>query len=637
MQVIIDIETDDLNATKIWCVVCREVKSGEVHVFRNLHDSSSVDLRKWHSFASGVGCWIAHNGLGFDLPTLVRFDLLTPSSYLRCIDTLVVSRLSDYSIDGGNSLDAWGQRLGEKKTYFKDFSQLTQEMVDYCIQDTLVTLKLYRRFLPMLRSEQWKKALRVEHDMAIICHDMNRNGFFFDYDSGLKIFKDISAEKEAIEAEFQELFPPKLEAVKELKYSVTKAGQENHHVRKAKSEYASWQVKDGKLICYDYVPFDPASPRDRIDRMWEAGWKPVERTKGHILYLKEREKDPVRGEKFARYGWTMSEENVATLPPDAPEGAKKLAKWVTLQGRLLIIRQWLEAYNPETQRIHGQFLHIGSWTGRMSHNAPNSANIFSPFHLQKGQTEADLTAVEEVKYKHDKIARACWSVPEGRFLVGTDAEGIQLRILAHTLDNQDYAKAIAEGRKEDKTDIHNVNMRALNGNSDVCRDRDTAKTFIYAFLLGAGTGKVAQILSCTNPEAIDAVDRFMRSTGGLYELKKERIPQMARKGGFTGLDGRFVKCTSEHLMLAGILQNGEACVMKYANVMWRKEAKASGIWFKQVNFVHDEWQVEVKSKEDAEELGRIQREAIKQVGLDLGVKCPLAGTTDVGFNWAETH
>lgn len=628
MQVVIDIETDDLNATKIWCIVCREVKSGEVHVFRNLHDSSSVDFHKWHSFATGVGCWIAHNGLGFDLPTLVRFNLLTPASYLRCIDTLVVSRLSDYSIDGGNSLDAWGQRLGEQKTYFKDFSQLTQEMVDYCVQDTLVTLKLYRRFLPMIKSEQWKKALRIEHDMAIICHDMNKNGFYFDYDSALKIYQDITAEKETIEAEFQELFPPKLEPVKELKYSITKAGQENHHVRKAKSEYASWQVKDGKLVCYDYVAFDPASPRDRIDRMWEAGWKPVERTKGHNTFLKEREKDPDRAAKFARYGWTMSEENVATLPADAPEGARKLAKWVTLQGRLLIIRQWLEAYKEDTGRIHGQFLHIGSWTGRMSHNAPNSANIFSPFHGEP------RTAVEEVKAKYDKIARACWSVPGGRFLVGTDAEGIQLRILAHTLDNQDYATAIAEGKKEDETDIHNVNKRALGS---VCRSRDVAKTFVYGFLLGAGTGKVAQILSCSNPEASEAVDRFMKNTGGLYELKKERIPLMARKGGFTGLDGRFVKCTSEHLMLAGILQNGEACVMKYANVMWRREAKASGIWFKQVNFVHDEWQVEVKSMEDAEELGRIQREAIVKVGLELGVKCPLAGTTDIGRNWSETH
>jgi DNA polymerase-1 len=137
--------------------------------------------------------------------------------------------------------------------------------------------------------------------------------------------------------------------------------------------------------------------------------------------------------------------------------------------------------------------------------------------------------------------------------------------------------------------------------------------------------------------ATDAVESFMRNTGGLWELKKDRIPKMARKGGFIGVDGRFVKCDSEHLMLAGILQNGEACVMKYANILWRQQAKEAGIDFKQVNFVHDEWQVEVNSMEEAEILGKIQREAITQVGLDLGIKCPLAGTTDIGKNWAETH
>lgn len=635
MLTVIDIETDDLKATKIWCIVCRVVKTGEVHVFRNCHDFTQPDAHSFRDFAKSVSCWVAHNGIGFDLPTLVRFGLLDSSAVGNCIDTLVLSRLIDYNIDGGHSLDAWGERLKTKKTYFKDFSRLTQEMVDYCVQDTAVTLKLYRRFLPTITSPTWKKALRVEHDMAAICEDMTEQGFYLDYESCSAIFADIEAQKNKIEAEFQELFPPQLLPVKELKYSILKNGEENRHVQTAKATYPSWILEGERLICLDYVAFDPASPKDRIDRMWEAGWKPTERTKGHNEHVRQgKRRDLSKDEKFKRYGWTMSEENVNTLPANAPEGARKLAQWVTLQGRKLIIKQWLDAYNHDTQRIHGRFLHVGSWTGRMAHNNPNSANIFSPFHLNKGQKESDLTAVEEVKYKYDKKARACWSVPQGKFLVGTDAEGIQLRILAHALGNMEYAMAIAEGKKEDETDIHNVNKRSLGS---VCSSRDVAKTFIYAFLLGAGRGKVAQILSCSPSAAEEAVDNFMRSTGGLWELKKEKIPLMARKGGFTGVDGRFVKCSSEHLMLAGILQNGESCVMKHANVLWRNEAKAAGIDFKQVGFIHDEWQTEVNTKEEAEAIGLIQRNAIVTVGVDLGIMCPLAGTTDIGTNWAETH
>ena len=91
-------------------------------------------------------------------------------------------------------------------------------------------------------------------------------------------------------------------------------------------------------------------------------------------------------------------------------------------------------------------------------------------------------------------------------------------------------------------------------------------------------------------------------------------------------------------MLAGYLQNGEAVVMKHANILWQKDLKASGIWFKQVNFVHDEWQTMTRNvMEEAEEVGRVQRESIEKVGVELGLFCPLAGTTKIGTNWAQTH
>jgi DNA polymerase-1 len=629
MKCIIDIETDSLTPSRIWCVVCREVATNKVHTFLNL-DSDQKEREKFHEFQKTVSLWIAHNGVGFDLPVLVAFGLVPASSLARCVDTLVVSRTVDYNIEGGHSLDAWGKRLGARKSSFHDFSQLTQEMVDYCVQDTLVTLRLFNRFKPVIFNAKWAKALRVEHDMVVICNDMKTNGFYFEIDKARGFMADIEKEMGAIEKEFQDLFPPQLAEVEPIKYTVTAKGGENHHVRKSRETYPLVQVDGGFLRRYVYSSFDPASPKDRIDRMWEAGWEPTSRTKGHIEHLRQgKNRDVSKDVKFNRYGWKMNEENLATLPDTAPEGARKLAMWVTLQGRKLILKQWLDAYNERTHRLHGSFLHIGSWTGRMSHNDPNSANIFSPFH---GEPKS---AVEVVKKKFDGPLRATWSVPKGKFLVGTDAEGIQLRILAHTLGNKAYALAIDQGKKEDKTDIHNVNMRSLNGNSFVCRDRDTAKTFIYAFLLGAGVDKVASILSCSKAEATEAVERFMLSTEGLYELKKTRIPAMADRGGFVGVDGRFVKCSSSHLMLAGILQNGEACVMKHANILWRKEADLLGIRYKQVNFVHDEWQTEVETMEEAELLGAVQRKSIEDVGVTLGILCPLRGSTDIGTNWME--
>lgn len=156
-------------------------------------------------------------------------------------------------------------------------------------------------------------------------------------------------------------------------------------------------------------------------------------------------------------------------------------------------------------------------------------------------------------------------------------------------------------------------------------------------MLGAGISKVAQILRCKTDEAEIAMDNFMQSIDGLYELKKELIPRYAKAGGFFGIDGRFVKCDSSHLMLAGILQNGEKVAMAAWTVQWRQMAKAAGLEFKHVNFVHDEVQVEVNNMEDAEKLKDIQKKAMPFVNEKYNIFCPFDVETNIGYNWSESH
>jgi DNA polymerase I len=337
--------------------------------------------------------------------------------------------------------------------------------------------------------------------------------------------------------------------------------------------------------------------------------------------------DP-RGEKFLRYGWQCNEMNLSTLPEDAPEGGRNLAEWLTLEGRRSSLEEWIK-HVKDDGRIHGRFTHIGAWTGRMAHSAPNQANIPAAFH------GTPKTAVEIVKDEYDGRMRCLWTVEAGNYLVGTDAEGIQLRILAHLMKSDEYIHAIVSGRKEDETDIHNVNRKAL-GISHVTRDM--AKTFIYAFLLGAGVAKVATILKVNQREAGEAIDNFMNSIQGLSDLKKKVIPHVAKRGWFRGLDGRKVPVPSEHKALAGMLQNGEAVVMKHSAITWTTAARKLGIKYKLVTWPHDEWQTEVEgSMNDAELLGNIQRQSIVDTGKKLSILCPLAGSTDIGRTWGDTH
>lgn len=306
---------------------------------------------------------------------------------------------------------------------------------------------------------------------------------------------------------------------------------------------------------------------------------------------------------------------------------------MTLEGRRSSLQEWLTAVDRDTERIHGKFWHIGAWTHRMSHSSPNQANIPACWPKDKaGNKIPAKSAVEEVKRRYDDDLRALFHT-DG-YLVGADAEGIQLRILAHYMQSEAYRDAICEGRKEDETDIHNLNKRALG---PICRTRDDSKTFIYAFLLGAGLPKIASILQCSVAQAKVAETNFLDSLPELKKVKNVMIPRDARKGYFIGLDGRQVKCNSEHLMLAGYLQNGETVVMKHANVLWRQAAWDEGIRFRQVDFVHDEWQSECPTLAEAERLGQLKCWAIEEVGKELDIFCPLTGNYVIGKNWKETH
>lgn len=646
--VIFDIETELIpveghtGVNIIWCIVTKEL-GGEHKVFADLYTFAgwSGYLRDFPSYAQTVDKWVAHNGLSFDVPVVNRIlgECVDPQDV---IDTFVVSRLINYSAYRTHGLEEIGLSLGEPKTPFHDFSMLTEEMVTYCKQDVTVTEKVYLKYERYINSPDWQEALRLEHDMVLINEDMTANGFKFDKEKAEPILASIKRKMKKIEAIFQELWPPWLEEVNRVQYRIKGDGNLYATTKTALEAYPKTEVDSEtmEVVCYDYRTFNPGSSKDRIEKLWEAGWKPYDKSKTHIkwqraeigeMWGKSRLTPELYAQKqeyFDYYGWTVSEQNLLTLPESAPEGAKRLAEWLTLEGRRSSLEEWLGCVR-EDGRIHGKFWNIGAWTHRMSHSAPNQANIFSPFHGEP------RNAVEEVKEEYDADLRSLWCVPDGVTLVGTDADGIQLRILAHYLQNDDYVHAIVSGRKEDQTDIHNLNLRALGLSGLV---RDDAKTFIYAWLLGAGTAKVASILRCTQPQARSAVKSFLSNTEGLTRLKRGRIVRDARRGYFDGIDGRKVLCSSDHLMLAGYLQNAEAIIMKRSNRLWRQWADEEKILYKQVDFVHDEWQTECHGSQDmCERLGELQRNSIEQTGKDLNLYCPLAGSTDFGINWLETH
>ena len=630
-RVVADIEADSLTPTVIWVICCRDIDTGEVFVFKR----PDLYPKEFQNFTRTVSLWVYHNGIDFDIPAI---ELLVPDVRGvhrpdNTVDTLICSRLFNYNLLGGHGLDAWGRRFNSPKIEFNDYSKLTQEMVDYCIQDTEVTYRLFKRIEPFLDKPEWKPALDLEHRMQWVCREMHENGFWFDIDKAKELRKEIGTKVEELKELLQKEFPPQPKVIKEITPKPTKFGTINKQdFRWVDNGDLSQFELDSPFTRIEWEEFNPGSTTQIVSRLNAAGWKPTEKTKGHIELERKRRKskeDKERLEYFKEWGWKVNEQNLATLPDTAPRGAKQLSRYLILSGRLSTIDEWIGCYCPSTHRIHGKFVGLGAWTHRMAHKEPNTANIV---RVSFGEDQAPKLG-EDGGYGVE--FRSCWGADPSKWLVGVDAEGIQLRILAHYMNDPEFTKAIEEGRKEDGSDIHTLNWNALGRN--ICRSRDDAKTFIYSWLLGAGTRKTAEVLGCSMEEATLARTNFLEAYPGLKKLKEEQILRDAERGYFIGLDGRPVKVANEHLVLTGYLQNGEAIIMKKWCLHWRDRLIGDKINFRLVDFVHDENQTEVDTYEEAEYTKRVQVDSFPVIGEQLGLRCKLTGSGTIGKNWYETH
>jgi DNA polymerase I-like protein with 3'-5' exonuclease and polymerase domains len=291
--VAMDIETESLTPEHIWVICAEDVNTGEREQFLNV-TSIPEERDRFVEYCNNCSSFVFHNGIGFDVQVINKL-LGNVMPMEKVIDTLIVSRLVDYTNDGHrHSLKAWGQRLGEFKTGFTDFSKLSEEMVEYCQQDVVVTVKLYHHFKNIIEAPEWQESLRCEHDIQILCEQMTDNGFYFDEDTAEELLGEIQTRMEDLEQSFQEDFPPKLTEINRIKYRRKADGSLFSSVTKAQEKYFATaldkSVDPPELVCYEYINFNPASPKQRIERLWEAGWKPFEKTKGHIEYERDQSK-----------------------------------------------------------------------------------------------------------------------------------------------------------------------------------------------------------------------------------------------------------------------------------------------------------------------------------------------------------
>lgn len=571
-QIVFDIEANGLQPTKVWVIVACDLSNQETVVF------SGDTLQDFNAYIKDAEV-IGHNIIGYDVPVLERL-LGTDFSSCKITDTLVLSRLTEPSREGGHSLDNWGQQLGFPKGEHSDWNTFSQDMVDYCKQDVLVNVKVYNALRGVLAGFG-SESISLEHQVQSIITKQTDNGWLLDQEHAFVLLAKLKEKKYDLEDKVHETFKPLPTFIKEITPKYKKDGTMS--VVGLKFLGDSWSDYIAPFSRVDYPEFNLGS-RQQIGRYLQYfGWKP---------------------KKFTEKGQAIVDEAILSKVTNIPE-ANMIAEYLMVQKRIAQVQSWLDAVEDDG-RVHGYVNANGAVTGRMTHSSPNVAQVPS----------------SGAPYGAD--CRACWTSPKGYKIVGMDASGLELRMLAHYMNDEGYTNEILTG------DIHTANQLASGVDT-----RSQAKTFIYAFLYGAGDAKIGSIVGGTAVDGRRLKKKFLTNTPSLRDLR-ERVSVASGRGYVHGLDGRRVAVRSEHSALNTLLQSAGAIVMKKALCLLDEYAKTWNLDYKFIGNIHDEIQTEVKESE-ADVFGRLAVSCIEAAGIHYKLNCPLAGEYQVGDNWSETH
>jgi len=565
---------------------------------------------------------VGHNVLGFDIPALGKLYSFHPP-LVKVLDTMVMARCIvpdvrnddflrhkfDKTLVGSHSLKAWGLRLDKltKLSYGEEdgaFDSYNEDMRKYCERDTIVTQLLYDYLMSSKPSSQM---LAIEHWFAYLMRLQEKQGFAFDIEKAEKLEMKLASVRADLLDKLQKEFPSKQEEMKtpsgwslEIEWNdgleIISAATKTELKKQLKSRNLKQTlVKDAVKLANKtkIVPFNPGSRQQIAERLSSLGYE---------LPIEPDAKTPKVDEAVLR----SIEHPFAEVLCDYLLVTKRLGQ--LSEGN----QAWLKL--QKNGRIHGRVNTNGAVTGRCTHQNPNVAQV------------------PACRAEYGEECRELFKAGDGYKLVGCDAAGLELRMLAHYLayyDGGEYAKTVIEG------DIHTLNQKAAG-----LETRDQAKTFIYAFLYGAGDAKIGEIVGGSAKEGQMLKRKFLSNLPALKRLQADVQQKVQRTNKLTGLDGRILPVRSPHAALNMLLQSAGAVCMKVAllqlftrlnQMKWQH-----GREYSFVANVHDEFQAEVQP-DKASVFCELAVNAIRAAGKELKLNVMLDGEAKIGETWAQTH
>lgn len=606
---IFDIETNGLFPDKVWMLVAQDCETEEVFSYSD-YDDDLPSLDEGLVRLGNAKIIAGHNIIGFDLPVMKRLLGWEPAEGTRVWDTFLMSQLCKYQRGHLHGLKGWGGFFDYPKGDHEDWECYSKEMLEYCIRDVELNLKVYNRVskeasILIKQNPKFLNALNLEHDFAMVNAEITANGWAFDMDKAEALYEEILYKMEHIEDEIN----PQLGLVavmrgnKEVDQIVKKDGSYYKRVidwfELEQDIKASNGDISGPYTRVEFKEVDIGQMAEVKKFLLDRGWKPDDWTVKKIdgRWIKQSPK--------------LTDSSLKPLG----ELGKYISDYYMLRNRLATVEGWIEEVKDEDKyndgRLHGSMFTIGTPSFRCRHRTiVNIPGVYAPY---------------------GKELRSLLTCEKGMKVIGADSAGNQFRGLCHYINDDNFTNEVING------DVHQRNADILG------ISRPQAKTFIYAYLFGAGHAKLGEAVSGKKSAKIgkDADAKFKATLPGLKVLKDQledeyRMSQIKTGQGFImGADGRRVMVGSEHQTLNYLLQTLEGITCKAALVYASKKIKELGLSAYPTLFYHDEV-VFVAKESDAEKVKEICVEAFKEAPKSVGVMC-MDGDGQIGDSYADVH
>lgn len=608
MRLTFDIETDGLDATKIWCIVCEDIDTGRIMKYTDESTRYTGDIAMGLQMLQNADLLVAHNGIGFDALMILKIygiDLY----HKKFFDTWIASQILNYRRPHKHGLAGWGEHLEYPKFEFDNFSEFSDDMVNYCVRDVKLNTVIFNKLMAELTelAEQQpliRTGLSAEMEAAKFDAYCRHYGWQFDtqkaHDTRDQIIYRMNEIEKVIEPKLPDIVKYIDKTPRTPKF--TKKGEYTATTARILGEYL------GQTVLTTDTHLFPAGKEYQRKQTVKANLGNMEQVKEY-LYSIGWEPDDWKMERGV-HGWVKKSPKLTStsLEKVGPDG-KMIDEWTTLRSRKGVVEGWLREL--KNGRLHGRLWVVGTPTFRCRH-----------------EVIANLPAVTAV---WGKELRELLIAEPGRKIVGADSSGNQFRSLAHYVKSNDLTKQILSG------DIHQYNADIIG------TDRRTAKTWIYAYLFGAGPTKLGQVL--TGKKIVkagnDSIEKYGDAIPGLRVLKT-KIEEIWRltsnqgpEGYIPGLDGRKVYTPQPYQTLNYLLQSCEAITTKTALAYQLAKIKEEGLDAQPRLYYHDEVAWSVADK-DAERVLEILTDSFSEGPKTVGVNI-MAGEGSIGNTYADVH